>query len=463
MTFTRFTLHHPGALIWPLLILAAPAAWGQTPAPEAPAAPQAVTAKAASSLSARRRAVTLMNAGKFPEAYEVLKLALVDFPQDHDVRFLMGQCALELNKPDESAAQFEAMLAANPNLPRVRLELARAYTSAKRFDQAREQFNQVMATNPPPAVGDNIQKFLEMIDAQRPWRARVSFSVVSDSNVTTGPSGSSVLAPGFTNPTGHSDLGLNLTASLSHIYAINQQFAWQSEASLNVLDYQDEDPSDLESVSLSTGPTWSQGPVTVSLPMVYDSTKVGHDPYNHSVGLAPQLQYAISPELQLTSSLSMSRRKHDKPVASATERDGQVHSISGGARIRVSDAIQLQPTLRIAREQTTVDYFDNESAGVSLGVLATLPNGYTLYAQPSVTRTLYRAPDPFLILSLPGCFDCTNTRRDWQYQFTLNLSKAIGKTGLSAALGYTYTRNDSNIGQNDYERHQGTAMLTYAY
>jgi hypothetical protein len=403
-----------------------------------------------------------MNAGKFPEAYEVLKLALVDFPQDSDVRFLMGQCALEINLPGEAVNQFEAMLAANPNLPRVRLELARAYTANKRFDQAREQFNQVLDTNPPPAVGDNIQKYLEMIDSQRPLRGRFSMAIVSDSNVNTGPGNASVLGLGTTTPTGRYDVGANLTAALSHIHAVDNQFAWQSEVNINVLDYNEENASDLESLSFSTGPTWNTGPLTVSIPLVHDRAKVGRDPYNHSSGIAPQMQYAISPALQLSASLSLSRRKHDKQVASALERDGQVHAISGGLRYRVSDTVQLQPTLRIGREQTTADYFDNDNIAFSLGLVSTLSNGFTLYAQPSVTRSAYRLADPLLGV-LPGCLDCNNTRRDWVYQMNLNLSKAIGKSGLSTAVSYTYTRNDSNIGLNDYERHQGTFSLNWSY
>lgn len=421
---------------------------------------QAAKLKAASSLNARKRAVSLMNAGKFAEAFEVLKLALVDFPQDQDIRFLIGQCALELNRPGEAIVHFEAMLAASPNLPRVRLELARAYTADKRYDLAREQFNLVIASNPPPAVGENVQKFLTMIDSRRPWHGRLSASLMSDSNVNTGPGSASILAGAPTSQTitGRSDHAWNLIASLSHIHAVDNAFAWQSDVSVNLLDYHEENASDLDMLSVSTGPTWALGQYTVSIPLVHDRIKVGHDPYSHSTGIAPQLHYAVSPDLQLTSSLSLASRKHDKP--SAVARNGQVHSVTGGARIRLSDALHLQPSLRYSREQTTEDYFDNSSLAASLGLTSSWPEGLTLFAQPTITQINYAAPDPFLA---GACDGCNNTRRDWQYQFTVNLSRPIGKTGLSAALGYTYTRNDSNVGLNDYTRHQGTVMLTWIH
>ncbi len=429
-------------------------------AQSAPAKPATQAAKPANSSAARKKAVGLMNAGKFSEAYDLLKAAQVDFPDDLDVRFLLGQAALELNQPGEAAAQFEAMLAINPNLPRVRLELARAYAAQKKFSEAREQFNQVMASNPPPAVGENIQKFLEMIEAQRPWHARVSLSFLSDSNVNTGPGSASVLTgtPTSQTVTGRADTAWNLVGSLNHAHVVDNRFAWQSDASLNFLDYREENASDLAMFSLSTGPTWRLDKHTVSLPLVHDRIHVGHDPYNHSTGIAPQVQYALDENILLNGGFTMAWRDHDK--VTATDRNGQTYGLTGGARIRVGETGQLIPGIRLGREETRKAYFDNKSLGVSLGYLTPLPENFTLFVQPSISRTAYDAADPFLA---GACSGCNNTRRDWLYQFVVNLSKPIGKTGLSAAVGYTFSRNDSNVGLSDYKRHQFTAMLTWIY
>lgn len=443
-----------------LALLLAQLCWAPAQAQSEPAKRAQVAAKSPSSLGVRKKAVALMNAGKFADAYPLLTEAQTDFPDDMDIRFLIGQCALELNKPAEAAAQFEAMLAVNANLPRVRLELARAYTAMKNFGQAKEQFNLVMATNPPPVVGDNVQKFLDMIEAQRPWHVRVSLSYLSDSNVNTGPGSPSVLTgtPTSQTVTGRSDNAWNLVGSLSHVYVVDNRFAWQSEASLNYLDYAEENSSDLAMFSLSTGPTWRLDKYTVSAPLIYDNIRVGHDPYNKSIGLAPQLQYALDDKTQLNGGFTVAWRDHDK--ANATDRNGQVYGVTGGARIRLDEAGQLMPSVRLGHESTRQDYFDNDSVGVSLGYLTSLPHGYTLFVQPTVSRVAYGAADPFLA---GICSGCNSARRDWLYQFTINLSRPFGKSGLSAALGYTFTRNDSNVGLNDYSRNQVTAMLTWIY
>lgn len=426
--------------------------------------PSAVSAKPSSSLAARKRAVALMNTGKFAEALQGLKAIQADFPADQDIRFLIGQCALEANQPAEAIRQFEAMLAADANLPRVRLELARAYTAQRDFSRAREQFTLVMASNPPPTVGDNVQKFLDMIDAQRPWSARISLAFVHDSNVNTGPGNNSVLAGGLSGVgiTGRSDTAWNILASANHVYSVDSAFAWQTDASVNHLDYEDENPSDLLMLSISSGPTWRLGKTIVSVPLVYDNINVGHDAYSWSFGLAPQARFEWDQDIQINGGFSVAKRKHD-PLA-AQPRDGEVYGLNAGARFKLGDAGFLQPAIRLGQEQTEQDYFDNRSAGFSLGYILPLPQSMTLFMQPSVSWTRYGAVDPFNNPGgVPLCSGCDSVRRDLQYQFTANLSKTYGKTGLGTALGYTYTRNDSNVGLSDYTRHMVTAMVTWIY
>lgn len=449
--------HSPATITAASLILALILPLAGTALAQEEAKP-AVQAPKPDSLALRKRAAGLMNAGKFAQAMALLKGAQPEFPADQDLRFLIGLCALETEQPGEAIAQFEAMLAAEPQLLRVRLDLARAYTMQRDFDKAREHFAIVMASNPPPQVGDNVQKFLAMMEAHKPWQLRLSAALVSDSNVNTGPGSSSVLS-GFTSNTitGRSDTALNLVAAVNHVQAIDADMAWQSEANINVLDYTDEDDSDLLMLSLSSGPSWRMGKYTYSFPVVYDNIRVGGDAYNQSIGIAPQIRYEYDKDIQFNGGFTRSWKKHD-PVDADPNRDGELLGIFAGARVDLGDYGVLQPALRLSLDQTEQAHFDNQGVALSLGYSLPLPHSMGLFLQPSITRVSYDAPDPFFAATCNGC-----TRRDWQYQFTANLSKTYGKSGLGAALGYTYTRNDSNVGLNDYTRHMITAMVTWIY
>ena len=57
-----------------------------------------------------------------------------------EARFLIGLRDLETGKPDKAIEAFSAILAADPTLIRVRLELARAYFAAEKWDRARQEF-----------------------------------------------------------------------------------------------------------------------------------------------------------------------------------------------------------------------------------------------------------------------------------------------------------------------------------
>jgi len=144
----------------------------------------------------KETAYSLVNKGKFKEAYDLL---LKDYPENKDdieVNFLLGMSTFKLRKFDEAIKYYQIILNKDPDAHRVRLELARAYTANGQMNEAKKEFNAVLATNPPQVVGENIKRFLEMIEAQKNWYARVSVGFLSDSNVNAGPVAKSVLILG---------------------------------------------------------------------------------------------------------------------------------------------------------------------------------------------------------------------------------------------------------------------------
>jgi len=83
-------------------------------------------------------------------------------------RFAFGLALLEANQPRSAAAVFADILAHDPNLVRVRLELARAWFLSKNWGRARGEFLSVLAGRDVPApVRANVLRFLRAIDARR--------------------------------------------------------------------------------------------------------------------------------------------------------------------------------------------------------------------------------------------------------------------------------------------------------
>lgn len=404
----------------------------------------------------KRQAIGHMNAGRFKEAYDILHVNLAANADDADTRFMLAQCAARLNKPAEAASLYEAILARNPDLPRVRLELARAYMDMGERDKARQAFESVQASNPPPAVGENIQRFLSALDAQRPWQARLAVSYVYDSNVNSGPASISVL-PGATDDgfTGQKDHAWGLTGNVAYTHRLPHEMAWQSEATLYSLDYASENASDQLIFSASTGPAWKMGDNIVSVPVVFDHVSVGHDFYSRSAGLAPQWRRALNQEYAVNAAVTLARREHRD---SARDRDGTSYGASVGLRRQLAQGDFLQASLRLSDERTRQDYFDTTSLGLSLAWYTTLAPDWSLLLQPSLSRVRKGDVDPFYAPLV--CSGCGQTQRDWQYQINASLSRKLDKQGSNLALGVSLTRNDSNIALTDYERTMVTLTLT---
>ncbi len=105
--------------------------------------------------------------------------------------FALGLQLMQDGQPREAAALFSAILAHDPDLVRVRLELARAWFLSEQWGRARSEFLSVLSGDIPDPVRDNVERFLHAIDARRgfEWQADIGLAMLGetrnyDSNTT---------------------------------------------------------------------------------------------------------------------------------------------------------------------------------------------------------------------------------------------------------------------------------------
>ena len=167
--------------IRPLLRVLAAAAglFLSTPAWSAGQAPPAPVPSSQSAETGLAEARTLMRTDRFAEALAVLRPLARGRTVQADVVFLIGLAAIGASQEptvseatreallDEAIASFHSMLVARPGLLRVRLELGRAFFLKGEDSLARRPFEQILASQPPPAVAANVVRFLSEIWVQR--------------------------------------------------------------------------------------------------------------------------------------------------------------------------------------------------------------------------------------------------------------------------------------------------------
>lgn len=401
------------------------------------------------------QAVKLLDQGQAEEAYRLLQAKHATGQDDVETTFLLGQSAMLLKRPAEAARLYEGILAKDPKLPRVRLELGRAYAAMGKTEKAQEQFQAVLVDTPPPAVGENIRKFLASMESQKKWNVRGSAGYIYDSNVNAGPPVNTVLMFGVPfqldkDSKEKSDSGYTASLEAGYLLDLSNNVTLQADVSYNRVGYEHLHEYNSDVFSGSLGPTLEKEAFILSAPVVAEYVQIGQERYSYAFGLAPQVLVPITERLVANASV-VGQKKHY--YVNDGIRNGTIWSATAGARYYCWQNGFVQASYRHAEERTEEDYLDNHSNGGSLGFYTGLPAGFFLYLAPGISFTRYDEAE--------AAFD--DRRRDIEYTVVANLSKEFGTTGLSAAIGYTFTRNDSNLGLYDYDRNQLTAQLSWAF
>ncbi len=147
----------------------------------------------------------LLDQGKAAEAYAVGK-KYPDQLGNPDFDFFYGVAAVDAGHAGEGVLALERYISNFPDNREARLELARGYFVLGDDARAREEFSNVLKTNPPPAVQANIQRFMDAIRSRESrYLTTAGFYAEAglgyDTNVNGGVGTSTVTLPIFGIPT----------------------------------------------------------------------------------------------------------------------------------------------------------------------------------------------------------------------------------------------------------------------
>lgn len=100
-----------------------------------------------------------------------------------EVAFDYAMAALQAGQPAHAIPVLQSILAQNPTLIRVRLELARAYFMAEQWARSRDEFFRVLSGDLPDPVRQAVLAFIRQIDARRgvDWDLNVALTTVGNS------------------------------------------------------------------------------------------------------------------------------------------------------------------------------------------------------------------------------------------------------------------------------------------
>ena len=355
---------------------------------------------------------------------------------------------------DEAIAAFRTMLVADPNLVRVRLELARAFYFKGEDSLARQHFEAVLAGGVPEPVAANIHAFLAEIRARRRWSISAGFAIAPDTNIGAGSDERTIFIPVFGQPLPFqrdeeeltsSGVGLVLWGGGEYQYPMSAGGRLRAGANVSRREHSGS-RFDEASVAVHLGPralidARTEASVLLTAGQRWAGTVKDH----HSLGGRIEAAHRVSRSVTVNGRLSL----EDRHYRTRTELDGAAGDISLGGAWVIAPTVRLELSAGYGRERPERERERHERYRVGAGVSVALPYGFTVSGGGDYRWTNFE----------PGWFphvEDGGARKDETWSARASVyNRGFTLMGFSPELGVVHEVRTTNAQLYDYERTSG--------
>ena len=382
--------------------------------------------------------------GELDDAELLLDGVTPDDGNIDDLDFLYGTIALKRGDWQAAIARFRAMLARNPDLPRVRLDLAFAHFQAGEDGRATHHFRLALGTKDlPPVVRARTLFFLDQIRRRKTWSITGTVALAPDTNINNATSATEVELfglPADLSEDARRTSGVGLSANLSGGYEgrISPDTRFRVSAGLRTRTYE-ESAFNERVVNLRAGPRFLFEKFDLRPELTRSVRSLGGDLYSRTIGLELSGNWLIAPSWRLNASVGRERIAYETFLGDGNTFDanlGLAHALGKATEVRADAALRrekLDSDARSWREHI-------------LGVSATreFPRGFVVGGGPILRWRQYGAPLPIF---------GPEARRDRTVAARITVSnRRIELYGFSPQITLRHERRHSNINLHDYER-----------
>jgi len=423
-------------------------------------------------------ATALLRDGQLAAARERF-LLLADSQDWHvrfEARFQLGMIASVEKDYPAAIRRFLSILAENPTLARVRLELAKAYFLSGNYSEAVFHFQFVRADGAiPEDVLERVDEFIEAARRQKDWSVAFAIGIAPDTNLNAGSGGRQCVLTVFgqfcTEPNERSSgFGLRVLSTVNHYLRLTEDWGIRSTLGFSATDYPRSRYDDYL-VSLASGPRYVFGPGEVSLQPTYSRRWLYGKEFNQSAGVRSDANWDIAPQWALSAGVSALHNFYDNPLHSAYQ--GNTYAFYISPRYVINNRSFVNLDMGYARDNLNASEHSANSYTLGAGYFIQSPFGLAFSANVSATRVLHDTPNlsyDELDLEDPGTWDyivdncewpgglmlwCYKDKRDTIWQSNLSImSEKWNLWGLFPSLRYTFVRRESTMHMHEYERHR---------
>ena len=343
-----------------------------------------ISAHAQSELNAIKEAVAAKQWAQ--AAAQVARLQGVPGIDRTELRFREGMKAISRNQFDAAAKIFRRILDEQPELLRVRLELARALYLAGKDEAARSEFRRVLAADLPEPVADNVRTFLDRIRARRAQRVDVSLGYVADTDAAVGTRRDSATINGLSyqlsddsqRPSGS---GVDIRARGRYRLSLTERTQLTAWSEFSRKDFTD-DRLDDTTIKVGGGTVWSVHRSEVRVSPFYTHRIYANTAHlkQHGVRFEALKKIATRWLIEGTSEWSYQR------LVKRAGRNGPLCRVAARARAAVSKNASAYGEMSYLREQGASAFYDSGTWGAVVGASRDSASGVDASAELGVRR-----------------------------------------------------------------------------
>ncbi|GHF26480.1 hypothetical protein GCM10017044_21810 [Kordiimonas sediminis] len=363
------------------------------------------------------------------------------------IDFLRGTIAGQNDDWPMAIRYYRGILAGNPSLLRVRLELARAFFNAADYDNAKRQFELVLASDQLPAeVRTNVRGFLAVIYTRKKWSLNVSFSAAPDTNINTATASERVTLYGLPfdlsdDAKRSSGVGITGDVSAGYRFDLRQGLAVDVGGAARHTEYLNSSSFDQTYLRAHMGPRVYTARSEVRVLAAAGYARFGGRSYYTSAGMQVTAQRQLNDRLKASILVGVDKMNY----TTIDYRDGENYSLTGQVNYSLSRVSSFRTYAGINLEKTQEASLDNTTYRIGFGYARELGLGLTATLSGSFT---YRPFDAFSILY-------GEKRTDHTISTGVGFTKRdINIWGFAPVVRYDYFRSMSNITLFDYDRHR---------
>ena len=225
-----------------------------------------------------------------------------------DLDFLYGSIALVRGEWDAAILRFRAMLGRNPDLPRVRLDLALAYFQAGKDTRAAHHFRVALGTKDlPPVARERALAFLDLIRRRKSWSVTGSVALAPDSNINAATSARRVDIfglPAQLSEDARQTSGVGFSAGVEGGYEapLSPNSRFRTSAGLSTRTYRESQFNE-QVLTLGAGPRLLFPKLDVRPELTGRLRRLGGDMYSRAAGLDVSTNWLLAPEWRLSGSV----------------------------------------------------------------------------------------------------------------------------------------------------------------